>query len=197
MVSGNGENGYVTSGSPYTDSFIFQYMWFNFPSADPRVIPEELTGQLADARRNVFHLNDQWKVTFPDGTRRERTFFYGYHPGHQLRLSMKNKGTVSDYKDGPTMKRRKPACIIPMNGVSGSEPRLRPGKTMYRLRRSSNPLPAQRSICLSLSMTFRACIKRRANDRSNGAPIQKASGPECGLYRADCPLSFLSGQRAD
>ncbi|MDQ0886318.1 alpha-L-fucosidase 2 [Paenibacillus sp. V4I9] len=97
MVSGNGENGYVTSGSPYTDSFIFQYMWYNFPSPDPREIPEELTGQLEDARRNVFNQNDQWIITFPDGTRRERTFFYGYHPGHQLRLSMTNKGTVSDY----------------------------------------------------------------------------------------------------
>ena len=97
MVSGNGENGYVTSGSPYTDSFIFQYMWYNFPSPDPREIPEELTGQLEDARRNVFEQNDQWNITFPDGTRRVRTFFYGYHPGHQLRLSMTNKGTVSDY----------------------------------------------------------------------------------------------------
>ena len=98
MVSGNGENGYITSGSPYTDSFIFQYMWYNYPSRDPRVIPEELTGQLAEARWNVFHLNDQWKITFPDGTTRKRTFFYSYHPGHQLRLSMTNKGTVSGYE---------------------------------------------------------------------------------------------------
>ena len=98
MISGNGENGYITSGSPYTDSFIFQNMWFNYPSRDPRVIPEELTGQLADARWNVFNLNDQWKITFPDGKTRERTFFYSYHPGHQLRLGMTDKGTVSDYE---------------------------------------------------------------------------------------------------
>ncbi|KRE47039.1 glycosyl hydrolase family 95 catalytic domain-containing protein [Paenibacillus sp. Soil522] len=97
MVSGNGENGYVASGSPYSDTFIFQNMWFNYPSRDPRVIPEELTGQLEDARRNVFHLNDQWKITFPDGSTRMRTFFYSYHPGHQLRLSVTDKGTVSDY----------------------------------------------------------------------------------------------------
>ncbi|MCK9857034.1 glycoside hydrolase N-terminal domain-containing protein [Paenibacillus sp. ATY16] len=98
MVSGNGENGYVTSGSPYADTFIFQYMWFNYPSNEPRVIPEELTGQLAAARRNVFDLNDQWKITFPDGTTRKRTFLYSYHPGHQLRLNAKNKGTVSSYE---------------------------------------------------------------------------------------------------
>ena len=47
----------------------------------------ELTGQLAEARWNVFNQNDQWKITFPDGTTRERTFFYSYHPGHQLRLA--------------------------------------------------------------------------------------------------------------
>lgn len=98
MVSGNGENGYITSGSPYADCFIFQNIWFNYPSNHPRVIPEELTGQLAEARRNVFHLNDQWKITFPDGTTRRRTFFYSYHPGHQLRLSMTNSGSVSDYE---------------------------------------------------------------------------------------------------
>ncbi|RAR42341.1 glycosyl hydrolase family 95 catalytic domain-containing protein [Paenibacillus sp. MDMC362] len=98
MVSGNGENGYIMSGSPYNDSIIFQYMWFNFPSCDPREIPEELTGQLADARRNVFQLNDQWKITHADGRTRRRTFFYGYHPGHQLRLNMTNKGTVTEYE---------------------------------------------------------------------------------------------------
>lgn len=98
MVSGNGENGYVTSGSPYSDTFIFQYMWFNYPSRDPRAIPEELTGQLAEARSNVFQLNDQWKITFPDGTTRRRTFYYSYHPGHQLRLSVKNKRAVSGYE---------------------------------------------------------------------------------------------------
>ncbi|WP_199619318.1 glycosyl hydrolase family 95 catalytic domain-containing protein [Paenibacillus alkalitolerans] len=99
MISGNGENGYITSGSPYTDTFIFQYMWFNFPSRDPRVIPEELTGQLADARWNVFNLNDQWKITHADGkTTRKRTFLYSFHPGHQLRLSATNTGTVSDYE---------------------------------------------------------------------------------------------------
>ena len=33
MVGGNGEEGYVTSGAPYDDTFIIQNMWFNFPSA--------------------------------------------------------------------------------------------------------------------------------------------------------------------
>ncbi len=103
MVSGNGTNGYITSGAPYSDSFIFQHMWFNFPSADPRHIPAELTDQLEEARQNVFQQNDQWKIKHANGQTRERTFYYSYHPGHQLRLNMlnytgKNKDEVSEYK---------------------------------------------------------------------------------------------------
>ena len=54
MISGNGEIGYVTSGEPYSDAFIFQYNFFNYPSSQPREIPEELPGQLEEARENVF-----------------------------------------------------------------------------------------------------------------------------------------------
>lgn len=98
MVSGNGENGYITSGAPYSDHFIFQYMWFNFPSPEPRSIPEELTGQLEEARHHVFRQDDQWKVRAVDGSVRRRTFYYSYHPGHQLRLDSMNKGQLSDYE---------------------------------------------------------------------------------------------------
>jgi alpha-L-fucosidase 2 len=98
MVSGNGENGYITSGSPYWDSFIFQYMWFNCPSKDPRTIPQELTKQLADARLNVYNQNDNWQISFADGSRRKRTFLYSYHPGHQLRLTAKNIGNATEYE---------------------------------------------------------------------------------------------------
>lgn len=97
MVSGNGENGYVTSGAPYSDTFIFQYMWNNLPSSEPRVIPEELPGQLEEARRNVFHMNEDWKITGKDGEPRKRTFYYSYHPAHQLRLHFSPAGSVSRY----------------------------------------------------------------------------------------------------
>lgn len=98
MVSGNGENGYITSGSPYTDSFIFQNMFFNYPSKDPRVIPEELTEQLTDARQNVFKQNDKWKITDATGSTRIRTFYYSYHPGHQLRFNIPSQGSLIGYE---------------------------------------------------------------------------------------------------
>jgi len=97
MVSGNGENGYVTSGAPYSDTFIFQYMWNNFPSRDPRSIPEELTSQLDEARYHVFTLNDQWRIKHSNGETRIRTFYYSYHPSHQLRLSVRKQSKLTSY----------------------------------------------------------------------------------------------------
>lgn len=100
MVSGNGEEGFVTSGAPYEDTFIFQNMWFSYPSADPRFIPSELPKQLEDARQAVLRMDDTWEVTqiLPDGSvrKRARTFYYSFHPGMQLRLSM-NRRAERDY----------------------------------------------------------------------------------------------------
>lgn len=100
MVSGNGEEGYVTSGAPYEDTFIFQNMWFNYPSGDPRFIPPELPEQLEDTRQAVLRLDDTWEIrqVLPDGTirKRARTFYYSFHPGMQLRLSAERR-TEKDY----------------------------------------------------------------------------------------------------
>lgn len=102
MVGGNGETGFVTSGSPYSDVLIYQNMYFNFPSADPREIPEELTEQLEEARENVFNLNDDWKIWDYDenGNKvtRNRTFYYSYHPGTQLRLTSDYTDSYTDYE---------------------------------------------------------------------------------------------------
>ncbi len=97
MISGNGEMGYVTSGEPYNDAFIFQYNFFNYPSSQPREIPAELPMQLEEARENVFNLNDDWLIKDANGNRRSRTFYYSYHPGHQLRLKTNYTDTAKDY----------------------------------------------------------------------------------------------------
>ena len=102
MVGGNGETGFVTSGSPYTDTIIYQHMYFNYPSSQPRVIPDYLTEQLEEARENVFNLNDAWKIWDYDSNgnkvTRSRTYFYSYHPGAQLRITSENADKYSNYK---------------------------------------------------------------------------------------------------
>lgn len=101
MIGGNGETGFITSGSPYNDVFIFQHMYFNFPSADPREIPKWLPEQLEEARNNIFNQNGDWKIwdynENMDKVVRKRTYYYTYHPGTQLRLSI-NPCTYQNYK---------------------------------------------------------------------------------------------------
>ncbi len=81
MVSGNGENGVVCSGSPYSDTHIYQNIHFLMPSKDPRYTPDEVTGELHDARQAVINYDDTWDVNG-----RNRTFSYSFHPAHVLRL---------------------------------------------------------------------------------------------------------------
>ena len=81
MVTGNGENGAVIAGSPYSDSIIYKNINLLMPSNDPRYSPDELLSQLDDARQNVMNGNAAWDC---DG--RQSTYFYAYHPSHVLRM---------------------------------------------------------------------------------------------------------------
>ncbi len=83
MVSGNGENGVVVAGSPYSDSLIYQNINFIMPSNDPRYTPDEVTSELHDARQAVIDFDDTWDVNG-----RNRTFSYAFHPSHVLRFNM-------------------------------------------------------------------------------------------------------------
>lgn len=91
MVAGNGENGVVCSCSPYSDTLIYQNMYFIMPSRQPRVVPPEVTKELDEARQAVINFDDSWNVH-----NRKRTFLYSFHPGHQLRLNMQ-KQEILDY----------------------------------------------------------------------------------------------------
>lgn len=91
MVTGNGENGVVCACSPYSETYIFQNMYFIMPSREPRHVPPEVSDQLHEARQAVINYDDTWNIHD-----RNRTYLYCYHPGHQLRLSMQ-KENILDY----------------------------------------------------------------------------------------------------
>lgn len=100
MVTGNGENGVVCTCSPYSETYIFQNMYFIMPSRAPRFVPPEVTGELHEARRAVINYDDTWNVHD-----RKRTYLYCYHPGHQLRLNMQKENILNyiretDYETG-------------------------------------------------------------------------------------------------
>jgi hypothetical protein len=90
MVSGNGENGVICSGSPYNETHIYQNIYFIMPSAEPRYTPNEVTSELEQARQAVIHFDDTWDVNG-----RDRTYDYCFHPSHQLRMTI----DTHSYKD--------------------------------------------------------------------------------------------------
>ena len=84
MVTGNGENGVVCSGSPYGETHIYQNINFIMPSNDPRYTPEELTSELEQARQAVINHDDSWDING-----RNASYFYAFHPAHVLRFESK------------------------------------------------------------------------------------------------------------
>lgn len=92
MISGNGVQGVISSGAPYTETLIYQNIHFIMPSDQPRHIPPEVTDQLDEARQAVISRDDTWNVHG-----RQRTFDYCFHPSHQLRLNIHPK-EYTDYK---------------------------------------------------------------------------------------------------
>jgi alpha-L-fucosidase 2 len=82
MVTGNGEQGVVCSGSPYSETMIFQNMFFIMPTNQPRFTPLEVAGELHEARQAVIHFDDAWNVHG-----RKRTYLYRFHPAYQLRMT--------------------------------------------------------------------------------------------------------------
>ncbi|MBR5535856.1 MAG: glycoside hydrolase N-terminal domain-containing protein [Clostridia bacterium] len=98
FVSGNGVLGYVTSGEPYSDTFVFQHNFYNFPTSEPREVSPELTSQLEEARQSVINKDAGWIIKDANGNKRNRTRLYAFHPGHQLRLESSYKAGVYDYR---------------------------------------------------------------------------------------------------
>ena len=88
MVSGNGLQGFVESGSPYSDTFIFQNMHFIMPNKNPRTCPDTAS-ELETVRQNIINGED-----ITDDA--EYLDVYSFHPGGQLRISMDGKG-ARDY----------------------------------------------------------------------------------------------------
>lgn len=94
MVSGNGKNGVITSGAPYSDVLIYQNIYFIMPSNHIRHSIPNLIDELQPTRRAILDNNAE---AAKKALRDYRYFFYTFHPSHQLRLSMPPKA-YSDYK---------------------------------------------------------------------------------------------------
>lgn len=88
MVSGNGMQGFVTSGSPYSDTFIFQNMHFILPNENVRNCPETYD-ELETVKQSIVKGEDIVDNASYDDV-------YRYHPGAQMRIES-DKKSESDY----------------------------------------------------------------------------------------------------
>lgn len=88
MVSGNGLQGFVESGSPYSDTFIFQNMHFIMPNENVRYCPETFD-ELETVKQSIVKGEDIVDNASYDDV-------YRFHPGGQLRLAIDGRGE-SDY----------------------------------------------------------------------------------------------------
>lgn len=83
MVSGNGEQGVITSGAPYSDTLIYQNIHFILPNANPRVTPDT-ADELESVRQAIIK-----KGSYTDS--QPYLDVYGYHPGAQLRIKQEER----------------------------------------------------------------------------------------------------------
>lgn len=88
MVSGNGRQGVITSGSPYSDTMIFQHIHFIMPNENPRTCPDT-SQELETVKQSIVKGEDIVDNASYDDV-------YYYHPGAQLRLTQK-KAYIKDY----------------------------------------------------------------------------------------------------
>ena len=79
MVSGNGLVGYVTSGSPYSDTFIFQNMHFIMPNENQRTCPDT-SDELETVKQNIISGKDITDDASYDDV-------YRYHPVGQTNVT--------------------------------------------------------------------------------------------------------------
>lgn len=84
MVSGNGLQGFVESGSPYSDTFIFQNMHFIMPNPNVRYCPETYN-ELEAVKQAIVKGEDITDNASYDDV-------YRYHAGGQLRIDLEGSG---------------------------------------------------------------------------------------------------------
>lgn len=84
MVSGNGLQGFVESGAPNEDTFIFQNMHFIMPNPNVRYCPDT-SNELETVKKNIANNENIIDNASYDDV-------YRFHPGGQLRLTTDQDG---------------------------------------------------------------------------------------------------------
>lgn len=88
MISGNGMQGFISSGAPYSDSLIFQNMHFILPNENVRSCPDT-ANELETVKQSIVNGQDIVDDSSYDNV-------YYFHPGGALRIAQEEENE-SDY----------------------------------------------------------------------------------------------------
>lgn len=83
MISGNGLQGVITSGSPYSDTLIYQNMHFILPNKNVRYCPDT-SDELETVKQNIANNENITDDASYDDV-------YAFHPGGALRIDQQNR----------------------------------------------------------------------------------------------------------
>ncbi|MBO5856861.1 MAG: glycoside hydrolase N-terminal domain-containing protein, partial [Clostridia bacterium] len=90
MISGNGLQGVITSGAPYSDSLIYQNIHFIMPNEKVRYCPDT-SDELETVKQNIAENKDIVDDASYDDV-------YSFHPGGALRITQKWQPTTKYYR---------------------------------------------------------------------------------------------------
>ena len=90
MISGNGLQGIITSGAPYSDSLIYQNIHFIMPNEKVRYCPDT-SDELETVKQSIAESKDIVDNASYDDV-------YSFHPGGALRITQKWQPTVKYYR---------------------------------------------------------------------------------------------------
>lgn len=90
MVSGNGLQGVITSGAPYSDSLIYQNIHFIMPNKKVRYCPDT-SDELETVKQNIADSKDIVDDASYDDV-------YSFHPGGALRIKQSWQPTTKYYR---------------------------------------------------------------------------------------------------
>ena len=87
MISGNGLQGVITSGSPYSDTLIYQNMHFIMPNRNVRYCPDT-SHELETVKQNISNSENIIDNASYDDV-------YAFHPGAALRIKQMKQAKVN------------------------------------------------------------------------------------------------------
>ncbi|MBQ2973751.1 MAG: glycoside hydrolase N-terminal domain-containing protein [Clostridia bacterium] len=169
MISGNGMQGVITSGSPYSDTLIYQNMHFIMPNKNIRYCPDT-SDELESVKQNITEGKDIVDNASYDDV-------YSFHPGASLRIKQNKQWNIgyARYTDYETAQ-----VGVKYTDISGTWKRTTftskaDGVTITEIGSSSNG----RKVDITLSIDDISAFANYGNGSESDLKYKKLVGNNC------------------